>query len=176
MATPEFVLELRAKVGTAELWMPGVTAVVLRHLPDSTGARRPVDWDAQLDPATVEVLLVQRADNGHWTPVTGIIDPREEPAVAGARETREEAGVEARAVRLLSTEAIGPLQYPNGDRASYLDIAFAYEWVGGEPHPADGENTRAEFVRADQLPALNARFTRVIARALTGRAAADFAS
>ena len=54
MATPDFVLALREKIGTAPLWLSGVTAVVVRD---------------------DDVLLVRRADNGAWTPVTGIIDP-----------------------------------------------------------------------------------------------------
>jgi hypothetical protein len=48
------VLELRKKVGHAPLWLTGVTAVVFRG---------------------DDVLLVRRADNAEWTPVTGIIDP-----------------------------------------------------------------------------------------------------
>ena len=39
------------------------------------------------------MLLVKRSDNGAWTPVTGIVDPGEEPAVAAAREALEETGV-----------------------------------------------------------------------------------
>ncbi|MET0713590.1 MAG: ADP-ribose pyrophosphatase, partial [Mycetocola sp.] len=30
MATPDFVLALREKIGTAPLWLSGVTAVVVR--------------------------------------------------------------------------------------------------------------------------------------------------
>jgi 8-oxo-dGTP pyrophosphatase MutT (NUDIX family) len=44
MPTPQFVLDLRAKIGHQMLWLPGVTAVVF----DDDG----------------RVLLVQRADNG----------------------------------------------------------------------------------------------------------------
>ncbi len=54
MATPDFVLALRAKIGTDPLWLPGTTAVVTRG---------------------DDVLMVRRADTGQWTPVTGIIDP-----------------------------------------------------------------------------------------------------
>ena len=145
MATPDFVLELRRHVGHAPLWMPGTTAVVLR-----------------------------RADNGAWTPVTGIVDPGEEPAVAAAREVLEETAVVARPTRLLSVEVVGPVTYVNGDVTTYLDVAFACEWVEGRPEPADGENTEARFVRADRLPPMNARFTRAIARALSGEPSAVF--
>jgi hypothetical protein len=67
MPTPEFVLELRKKIGTRPLWLSGVTAVVL----DEPGER---------------ILLIRRADTGEWAPITGIIDPAEQPAVAAARE------------------------------------------------------------------------------------------
>ena len=78
MAIPSFVVDLRASVGHHPLWLSGVTAVVLR---ESAGVP--------------EVLLVRRADSGAWTPVTGIIDPGEQPAVAAAREVLEEASVVA---------------------------------------------------------------------------------
>jgi hypothetical protein len=64
MPTPQFILDLRARVGHDALWLPGVTAVVL----DSN--RR--------------VLLVRRADNDLWTLVTGCLDPGEQPALPNA--------------------------------------------------------------------------------------------
>ncbi|NCD18142.1 MAG: NUDIX domain-containing protein, partial [Actinobacteria bacterium] len=81
MATPEFILRLREKIGTEPLWLTGAGAVVVRG---------------------DQVLLVKRADNGAWTPVTGIIDPGEEPAHAARRELLEEAGVVGEPVRVLS--------------------------------------------------------------------------
>ena len=138
MATPDFVLDLRAKIGHDLLWLAGVTAVVLR---EASAGR--------------EVLLVRRADTGAWTPVTGIIDPGEQPAVAGAREVLEEAGVVAVPEALTSVSAGRPLQYPNGDRSQYLDLTFRFAYVSGEPHPADGENTDARWFATDALPPMS---------------------
>ncbi|GAP60851.1 hypothetical protein AHiyo1_44520 [Arthrobacter sp. Hiyo1] len=73
MATPDFVLALRRKIGNDLLFLSGVTAVVLKDN---------------------DVLLVRGAESGAWTPVTGIIDPGEEPADAAVRETYEEAPFE----------------------------------------------------------------------------------
>ena len=175
MTTPQFILDLREKIGTSELWLPGTTAIVLRRALDPAGVEP--GWSrSATNPAEVEVLCVRRADNGWWTPITGIVDPREDPAVAALRETLEEAAVEARVDRLIGLDVVGPLVYANGDRASYLDTAFVLEWASGEPHPADGENTEAVFVRADALPEMNPRFTRLIAKALTGSVEADFVS
>ena len=81
MATPDFVLELRRHVGHAPLWMPGTTAVIARPAPGSG----PIDWERPIAPEAVELLCVRRSDNGAWTPVTGIVDPGEEPAIAAAR-------------------------------------------------------------------------------------------
>lgn len=156
------------------LWMPGCTAVVVRSAlvdPD-TGARPPVGLPCA--PDSVEVLVVRRADNAQWTPVTGIVDPGEEPATAAVRETLEEAGVVAHARRLLSVEVVGPVTYENGDVTRYVDTAFLLEWMEGEPYPADGENTDARFVRADRLPTMNPRFTRTVERGLSGEAEAAF--
>ena len=131
MPIPEFVVELRALVGTRELWLPGVTAVVLRE---------------------GEVLLVRRADNGQWAPVTGIVDPREEPAVAARREVLEETGVDVTVDRLAWTGVIGPVTYDNGDRASYLDITFLCSWVGGTAHVADDESLEVGWFGLGDLP------------------------
>ncbi|ACU36896.1 NUDIX domain-containing protein [Actinosynnema pretiosum subsp. pretiosum] len=134
MATPDFILALREKIGTAPLWLTGVTAVVLR--------------------GDDEVLMVQRADSGQWTPVTGIIDPGEEPADAAVREVLEESGIVAVAERLVKAHVLPPQQYDNGDRVQYLDLVFRLRWVSGDPHPADGENTQARWFRLDELPEL----------------------
>ena len=117
---------------------------------------------------------MRRSDNGAWTPVTGIVDPGEEPAIAAAREALEEADVRIEVRRLLSVEVVGPVTYDNGDVTTYLDVAFAAEWVSGEPSPADGENSETAFFRGDQLPPMNDRFRRAVAKALSGRPDADF--
>ncbi|GAB2543888.1 NUDIX hydrolase [Brachybacterium huguangmaarense] len=155
MAIPEFVQELRARVGHAPLWLSGVTALVL-------------------DEAREHLLVVRRADTGAWTPVTGIIDPGEEPAVAGAREVLEEAGIRARPVRLVDVRTLPPVTYPNGDVARYLDLCFEYVHLAGEPYPADGENTEARWAPLDDLPPMNDRFREQLATALGGDPAATF--
>ncbi|WP_106813712.1 NUDIX hydrolase [Microbacterium timonense] len=133
MATPDFVLELRRKIGTAPLPLVGVTAVVVR--------------DGQ-------VLLGRRSDNGHLTPVTGIVDPGEEPADAAVRETLEEAGVTCRAERLAWVHQIPRVVYAHGDVVDYLDLTFLCRWVSGDPYPADGEMTQVGWYDVDRLPPL----------------------
>ena len=131
---PEFVAELREMVGTHPLWLPGVTAVVVHEH---------------------RLLMVKRADNGQWTPVTGIVDPGEEPAVAARREALEETGVEIRVDRLAMTSAGTEVTYDNGDRALYLDLTFACSWVAGEPYAADDESVDARWWPLADLPPMS---------------------
>jgi len=133
MPTPDFILDLRRFVGTRPLPLVGVTAVVVRD---------------------GNVLLGRRSDNGHLTPVTGIVDPGEEPADAAARETLEEAGVVCRVERLAWVHQIPRVTYPNGDQSDYLDLVFRCSWVSGEPYPADGEMTEVGWYDARSLPEL----------------------
>ncbi|MBM7503625.1 NUDIX domain-containing protein [Agromyces aurantiacus] len=130
MPTPEFVLDLRRRVGTAPLPLIGVTAVILRG---------------------DEVLLGRRADTGALTPVTGIVDPGEEPAFTARREAEEEAGVEIRVDALAWVHQVPRVTYPNGDQADYLDLTFRCTWLSGEPHSADGEMTDLAWHPIDAL-------------------------
>ncbi|WP_179714451.1 NUDIX domain-containing protein, partial [Nocardioides lianchengensis] len=110
MPIPPFVVELRKLVGTHELWLPAVTAVVVHE---------------------DRVLLTLRADNGQWAPITGIVDPGEEPGVAARREALEETGVEISVDRLASVSASPQITHANGDLGVYLDVTFACSWLSG---------------------------------------------
>ena len=165
VAIPDFITDLRSRIGTDLLWLAGVTAVV--HRPgQSTGADAGVARD--------DVLLVRRADNGWWTPVTGVIDPGEEPADAAVREVLEEAGVVAVAERIAWLHVLPPMTYENGDRAQYLDITIRCRWVSGDPYPVDGENTDARWYPVDQLPTMPGTHGERIARAMDGTGPAHF--
>ena len=153
MPIPDFVVELRSLVGQTLLWLPGVTAVIRRG---------------------DEILLVQRSDNRKWTPVTGIVDPGEEPAVCAVREAMEEAGVEIRVDRLAMTSVSGEYTYPNGDRAIYLDLTFACTWVSGEAHVADDESIDVRWCPVAALPPMDAWMTERIEAALSDEVAARF--
>jgi ADP-ribose pyrophosphatase YjhB (NUDIX family) len=154
MPIPEFIVEMRKMIGQHEMWLPGVTAVV-----------------TQGD----DVLLVQRADNHTWTPITGIPEPGEEPAPAAAREVLEETGVVVRVDRLASTSAHPGIVHANGDRASYLDLTFACTYVSGEAHVADDESIDVRWFPRDALPEMPAVMVKRVADALSGEQAARFA-
>ncbi|WP_334169206.1 NUDIX hydrolase [Timonella senegalensis] len=153
MAIPDFVVSLRSKIGTDPLWLSGVTAVITRG---------------------TEILLVQRADNLKGTPVTGIIDPGEHPAVAGAREALEEANVVVTPTKLALVAVTSPVTYENGDVTQYLDLTFHFDWVSGDPYPTDGENVQARWFELDDLPQMSQEMRGRISAALSDDPAAAF--
>jgi 8-oxo-dGTP pyrophosphatase MutT (NUDIX family) len=133
MPVPDFVVELRRKVGNDHvLWLPGVTAVVFDH----------VD----------RVLLIRRSDTGQWAPITGIIDPGEQPAACAVRESFEEAGVRVTVQRLVSVTSGPRVTHTNGDCAQYLDLTFRCRHASGTPYPADDECIDAGWFGFDDLP------------------------
>jgi 8-oxo-dGTP pyrophosphatase MutT (NUDIX family) len=158
MATPDFILRLREKVGHAELWLTGITAVIVRD--DSAGHG--------------EMLMVRRSDNGDWTPVTGIIDPGEEPADAAAREALEEADVVISVDRLAQVGATPLYTYENGDQTRYIDFTFRCSWISGDPFPADGENTEARWFPLDALPEMRPDYLDRVRAALADEERAEF--
>ena len=156
MTTPDFVLALRAKIGTDLLPMVGTTAIVRNR--------------------AGQVLLGRRADTGEWALPSGIVEPFEEPAAAIAREVHEETGVEVSVDALVSVSALpDPVVYANGDQAAYWDLSFSCSYVRGEPAPVDGENTEVGWFDLDRLPPLRPSSSARLATALTYTGAAWFA-
>src|SRR4051794_21108746 len=148
MATPDFVLRLRERIGTAPLWLVGTTAVVVN------GDR---------------VLLVKRSDTGDWSPVAGIVEPGEHSAVAAEREVLEEARVVATVERLASVSVTHEYRYRNGDRTQYTDLTYRLRYVSGEPAVGDDESTDAGWFPVDALPPMPERYLRRIGHALEDR-------
>jgi ADP-ribose pyrophosphatase YjhB (NUDIX family) len=141
MAIPDFVVELRRYIGRSPLWLPSVTAVVIRDR---------------------EVLLVKRADNQAWTAVTGVVEPGENPADCAVREVLEETGIHAVARRLAWVHVSRQIVHVNGDHAQYLDHVFRMDWAGGEPFPADDESLEARWFDLAEVPHMYADMLRRI--------------
>jgi 8-oxo-dGTP pyrophosphatase MutT (NUDIX family) len=145
MPIPDFVRDLREKIGQVPLWLSGASAVV-------------IDGD--------RILLIRRSDTGEWTPITGIIDPGEEPAVTLVREALEEANVDIEVERLTSTWVTRKIVYENGDQAQYLDLTFRCRYVGGDPRPVDGEASEVVWFPLDGMPPMSAEMTARVQYAL----------
>ncbi|WP_311473737.1 NUDIX domain-containing protein [uncultured Actinomyces sp.] len=136
MPTPEFVLSLREKIGHDQVWLPGVSLVVV----DDSG----------------RVLLGRRADTGRWSIIDGIPEPGEQPAAAAVRECEEEAGIRPEVLAVTVVEAEEPIVYPNGDRCVFLDTCFVARAGADQAATAgvgDGELTTVAWFAPDALPA-----------------------
>jgi ADP-ribose pyrophosphatase YjhB (NUDIX family) len=155
MPIPDFVLELRRRIGQAQLWLPGVTAVVRRG---------------------EDVLLVRRADNGEWAPITGIVDPGEDPGVAARREAWEETRVVVSVDRLAMVSVTPPITHVNGDRAIYLDHAFACTWVSGLPVVGDDESVEVGWFHRSGLPPMKTELAQRIELACSDETRTRFRS
>ncbi|WP_405910332.1 MULTISPECIES: NUDIX hydrolase [unclassified Streptomyces] len=135
MATPDFILAIRATAGHQLLSLPGVSAVVF----DDEG----------------RVLLGQRADNRQWAVLAGIPEPGEQPAACAVREVYEETAVRCEIERVVSVRALKPVTYENGDICQFTDITFRCRAVGGEARVNDDESLEVGWFEVDALPELN---------------------
>ena len=154
MPAPDYILRLRSKIGNDPLWVPGVRGVVL----DGQG----------------RVLLAQRADNGQWALITGMLEPGEHPARGLVREIFEETAVVAEPERVVSVGAVGPVTYPNGDVCEFLDVVFRCRYVSGTARVNDDESLAVGWFGMDELPDLMPGHLTSIHRALAPVESAHF--
>ena len=159
MPIPEFIVQIREKIGHDPLWLPAVAAIVLRDSADQSA------W------AVPEVLLVRRADNGEWTPITGIADPGEQPHDAAVREVREENGIEATPAAILGAGSVGPLVHANGDQASYMSVQIRCEADDPNQVPVvgDDESTEVGWFPISNMPVTDPKWRLVIGDAAAQR-------
>jgi 8-oxo-dGTP pyrophosphatase MutT (NUDIX family) len=158
MPTPDFVADLRARVGHDLLWLSTAAGVVL-------------DDDRR-------VLLGRRADSGTWALPGGIIDPGEEPADAVVREIFEETGVLAVPEVLAAVTVCGQVTYQNGDVVRYLELLFRCRPCGGDARVNDSESIEVGWhalTALDQLADLEPGTLSQIDVAVSGAAQAAFA-
>ena len=148
MGTPPYVSALRRHIGNDLLLLPGVSVIILR---ESAQHGR-------------QVLLVQRADTGAWTPITGIVDPDEEPHEAAIREAAEEASLAIHITRVLAVGKTQRIRYTSGDECQFIETVFAATPTSDSP-PArvgDEENLRVRWFPVTQLPEMQPRFVHAV--------------
>jgi 8-oxo-dGTP pyrophosphatase MutT (NUDIX family) len=131
-----YIAELRAKVGTIPLILPGAAVIVF----DSDG----------------RVLLLQRADTGGWGLPGGFMEPGESLEETARREVMEEVGLELDGLTLISIFS-GPEQYfryQNGDQVFNVTAVYtaaARDWHHLREDPS--EVAAARLFSLDDLPA-----------------------
>ena len=131
--TPDFVLQLRRKIGNDLLLLPGVKSVVFERREEPRG-----------------VLLGRRSDNGEWHLPAGMMEPGEQPAPALVREVQEETGVMIEVDRLISLATLPATSYPNGDRVQFLSCTFRAHYLSGAAHVADDESLEVGWYDLDE--------------------------
>jgi len=136
MPISSYLAELRKKVGHDLLVLPSAAVVILDD--------------------RMRLLLCLHADKNIWVAPGGLVEPGEQPADAAVRETWEETGLIVELTGILGVYGGSDLiiDYPNGDRASYVGVIFRGRAVGGSLRP-DGEEvldvryfTREELIAA----------------------------
>jgi ADP-ribose pyrophosphatase YjhB (NUDIX family) len=109
-------------------------------------------WDGQR-----RVLLQRRSDDQTWCVPGGAVEPGERLEDAARRELREETGLFAGELTLLSARS-GPdcfLVYPNGDQCHVISLTYRAESWSGQLDLADPETTDLRFWDPLELPEMN---------------------
>ena len=136
MPKPEFIVDLRKKIGHDLLWLHGVTALVRNE--------------------RGQILLGRRSDNGKWALICGINEPGEQPADTVRREVKEETGVDVVVTDLVAvTSDTRVITYANGDNTQYMDHSFLCELEPGgnaEPFVGDEESLEVGWFDWNDLP------------------------
>ena len=131
-----YVRELRARMGSARLLLPSVTALVF----DDAG----------------RLLLVRQRDGEVWSTPGGAMELDEMPADALVREVWEETGLFVRPLRIAGvyggSECV--VRYANGDETQYVMTVFDCAVRGGTPRADGDETVEVRYVGAEEARAL----------------------
>lgn len=101
------------------------------------------------------VLLVRRADNGHWGLPSGKVEVGESVADAVVREVQEETGLRVRVARLIgvySDPASQTFVYPDGEAVQFVTCSFLCQPEGGQLRARPPEILAAASFPPTSLP------------------------
>lgn len=103
------------------------------------------------------LLLLRRTDNDLWTIPTGGVKRGETVAQAGARECREETGLDVEVIGLVGVFSTPDhvIVYLHGDQVDEvrqpINICLRARVVGGEMRPEPAEAREVRWVESDTL-------------------------
>jgi mutator protein MutT len=101
-----------------------------------------------------EVLLQRRGDFNKWGFPGGAIELGETPQMAAIREAKEETGLDVKVNKLIGIYTDFNIEYPNGDKAQSLLIAFVLDVIGGEMFCDKEETLELRYFSLDHMPEL----------------------
>jgi 8-oxo-dGTP pyrophosphatase MutT (NUDIX family) len=132
-----YVWELRQKVGSRQLLLPGAQVLVL-------GAHG-------------TALFQRRVDNGVWELPAGACEPGQSFADTAVAELFEETGILANSADLiafasLSEPELHQLEYPNGDKVHAFALCFVLERWQGNVLPEKSEVSEIAFFPLTEVP------------------------
>ena len=129
-----YLQEIRKKIGSQRIFVPGVRAIIVND--------------------TGDILLQRRRDNDLWGLPGGSVEIDETAIEALKREVREETALQVTEAEPMALYC-GPRQkfsYPNGDQVQCFAVAFIVRKWEGSPQ-ADGlEGSVVRFFSISDLP------------------------
>lgn len=101
-----------------------------------------------------EVLLQRRADSNKWGFPGGAMEIGETPQMTAIREIKEETGLDVEVGKLIGVYTELDMEYPNGDKAQSICIAFELKAIGGELICDKVETLELKYFSLDNVPTL----------------------
>ena len=97
-----------------------------------------------------EVLLQRLGDSNLWGFPSGAIELGETPERAAIREIKEETGLDVEVVRMMGIYTDTDLEYPNGDKAQSICIAYELKAVDGQLRCDMKETAELKYFSLDE--------------------------
>lgn len=117
-----------------------------------------------------ELLLNLRTDTNSWGIPGGSMELHETIEETAVRELKEEAGINAERLILLSVLSGEDyyFEYPNGDKLWTVIVLFKVENYIGKIKVSDNESKQLKFFPLDNLPNLESRAKAIIEKIKNG--------
>ena len=118
-----------------------------------------------------EILLNLRSDTNTWGIPGGSMELRETIEETAVRELKEEAGIRADKLELVSVLSGDEyyFEYPNGDKMCTVIVLFKVINYTGEIKVSDNESKQLKFFSLNELPNMESRAQAIIDKIKSGK-------